>query len=125
MRYVPPPPNGFKKARYLFTKSPDLKNNFLYNLLSVATNKIGVVLKYSFQRQEWKERKVRYKDTEYPFVTLQQSPFLRTNDKLLTKTLRVHKLVYFTFADVDTTLDYTKYHINHIAHNKKTQNMKI
>ena len=31
----------------------------------------------------------------------------------------MHKLVYFTFADIDTTLDYSKYEINHIDHNKK------
>ena len=41
------------------------------------------------------------------------------------KTLLLHKLVYFTFAEVPTDIkgytvkDYSKYEINHIDHNKK------
>lgn len=110
-------PNGFLKARYLFTNSPDLENNILYNMKATAVNKEGVVLSYCYRKEQWKNLKVNY-DSQYPVAYIRSKAKINTG-KDFRKTLLLHKLVYFTFADIDTSLDYSKYEINHIDHNKK------
>lgn len=136
------PPNGFLQARYVFTKSPDLENNKLYNMTATAVNKEGVVLTYCYRKEQWKNLKVNY-DAEYPIVYVKSKvPLIKSKrfkktlikDKRLKKTLRLHKLVYFTFAEVPTDIkgytvkDYSKYEINHKDLNKKNpryQNLEL